>query len=141
MTEHPMTERTMTEKLRYAGFKVLIVDDNKDAASLMSLSVKLLGNEVRVASDGQQGFEISEEFRPEVVLMDIGMPRLNGYEAARLIRQQEWGKHITLIALTGSGQEEDRQKSRQAGFDHHLTKPAEPDALKKLLAAPTKPQT
>lgn len=121
--------------------KVLIVDDNKDAASLLSMSVKLLGNEVRVAGDGQQGLEISAEFQPEVVLMDIRMPKLNGYEAARLIREQEWGKHITLIALTGSGQEEDRKKAHEAGFDHHLTKPAEPAMLKKLLSQVQRPKT
>ena len=113
--------------------RVLVVDDNQAAANMLAMVVKMLGNEVRTAGDGQQAIEVAAEYLPEVVLMDIGMPRLNGYEAARHIRQQSWGGAMLLVALTGWGQEEDRQRTRDAGFDHHLVKPADPATLKSLL--------
>ena len=93
--------------------------------------LQLLGNEAKTAVDG---FEAN--FRPDVIFLDIGMPKLNGYETARQIRQQPWGKHVVLIALTGWGQDEDRRKSQEAGFDSHIVKPIELAALTKLLAAP-----
>ncbi len=113
--------------------KVLIVDDNQDAARLLSLIVKMLGNEVRVAGNGEEALKVAAEFVPEVILMDIGMPRMNGYEAARRIRQEPWGRSMMLVALTGWGQDEDKQKTREAGFDVHLVKPAEPAELQILL--------
>jgi CheY-like chemotaxis protein len=82
-----------------------------------------------------EAVEVAGEFRPDVVLLDIGMPRMNGYEAARKIREQPWGNGTVLVALTGWGQEEDRRRSREAGFDHHMIKPVEPDLLLKLLAS------
>jgi PAS domain S-box-containing protein len=114
--------------------RILVVDDNRDAAETMSLILQLLGNDVRLAYDGWEAVQKAEQFRPKVVLMDIGMPRLNGYEAARRIREQPWGQEMTLVALTGWGQEEDKEKTRTAGFDYHLTKPAEPDVIRELLA-------
>lgn len=114
--------------------RVLIVDDNQAAAKLLGIVVETLGNEVRQASDGQEAVEVAAEFLPHVIVMDLGMPRMNGYEAARFIRQQPWGQEMTLVALTGWGQEEDKQRSREAGFDHHLTKPAEPSLLQKIIA-------
>ncbi|WP_164101015.1 PAS domain S-box protein [Candidatus Laterigemmans baculatus] len=114
--------------------RVLVVDDNKAAADMLALVVKMLGNEVRTASDGQQAVAIAAEYLPEVVLMDLGMPKMNGYEAARHIRQQDWGATMLLVALTGWGQEEDRQRTKAAGFDHHLVKPAEPADLQQLFA-------
>ncbi|HCS52471.1 PAS domain S-box protein [Rubinisphaera sp.] len=114
--------------------RILVVDDNKAAATMLKMVVKLLGNEVRVAHDGKSAIEVASEFLPEVILMDLGMPVMNGYEAARHIREQEWGKEILLVALTGWGQDEDKQRTEQAGFDHHLVKPAEPAALQQLLA-------
>ncbi len=105
---------------------------------MLAMVVKMLGNDVRTAGDGQQAIEIAADYLPEVVLMDIGMPRMNGYEAARHIRGQPWGGAMLLVALTGWGQDEDRQRTRDAGFDHHLVKPADPSTLKSLLqAAPT----
>jgi PAS domain S-box-containing protein len=116
------------------ALRVLVVDDNKDAANMLSLVVKMLGNEVRLAGDGLEAIRVAEEFQPDLMLMDIGMPNMNGYEAARHVRQQAWGSAITLVALTGWGQEEDRRKAKEAGFDHHLVKPADPAELQKLLS-------
>lgn len=114
--------------------RVLVVDDNQAAAEMLSKVVKMLGNEVRIAEDGKQAIEIAESFRPEIILMDLGMPKMNGYEAARHIRQTDWGKDILLIALTGWGQQEDRERTNAAGFDMHLVKPAEPSELQKILS-------
>ena len=113
--------------------RVLIIDDNHDAADVLAMIVGSMGMTTRTAYDGREGLEIAEQFRPDVVLMDIGMPRLNGYEAARAMRALPWGSSTTLVALTGWGQDEDRQRTRDAGFDHHLVKPADPAALRKLL--------
>lgn len=115
--------------------KVLVVDDNEAAASMLSMVVSMLGNEVQIAHDGLQAVEATRVFRPQVVLMDLGMPRMNGFEAAREIRKLDWGQSIVLAALTGWGQEEDRRRSREAGFDHHFVKPAEPAELQRLFAS------
>ncbi len=114
--------------------RVLVVDDNLEGAEMMTMLVELLGNEVREAHDGQEAIEVAETFLPDVVLMDIGMPRMNGNEAARHIRRQSWGKTMKLVALTGWGQEQDRAQTKEAGFDAHLVKPADIDAIKKVLA-------
>ena len=114
--------------------RILVVDDNVDAADSLGMVLELLGNEVRTAHDGEAGVEAAGGFRPDVVLMDIGMPRLNGYEAARRMREQSWGEGLFLVALTGWGQDEDRRRSASAGFDHHLVKPVAPATLAKLLA-------
>jgi CheY-like chemotaxis protein len=114
--------------------RILVVDDSRDSASSMAKVLELLGSEVRTAHDGLEAIQVAEAFRPEVILMDVGMPRLNGYEATRRIRQQPWGLDVRIIALTGWGQEEDRQLSRGAGCDGHLVKPVSLDDLEKLLA-------
>lgn len=114
--------------------RVLVVDDNKAAADMLSMVVKMLGNEVRTAGDGWQAVTVAAEFLPDMVVMDLGMPRMNGYEAARHIRQQTWGEKMMLVALTGWGKEDDRQRTHEAGFDHHLVKPAEPAALQELFS-------
>ena len=98
------------------------------------MMLQLMGNEVRTAHDGLEGVQAAEAFRPDVVLLDIGLPQLNGYEAARRIREQPWGVSIVLIAVTGWGQEEDKRRSKEAGFNFHMVKPVEPAALEKLLA-------
>ncbi|MBL8848565.1 MAG: PAS domain S-box protein, partial [Planctomycetaceae bacterium] len=116
------------------GRKVLIVDDNRDSANTMAMLLNILGNETRTAYDGQQGVDTAAEFRPDVMLLDIGLPKLNGYEACRRIREQSWGADIVLIAVTGWGQDEDRRRSQAAGFDHHLVKPLDPQQLSKLLS-------
>ncbi len=114
--------------------KVLVVDDNQAAADMLAMAIEFMGHEVKVASNGEEGVRLAEDFRPAAVLMDLGMPVLDGWEAARRIRSREWGKTMTLVALTGWGQEEDRKRTMEAGFDHHLVKPAGPDAIRRLLA-------
>jgi PAS domain S-box-containing protein len=114
--------------------RILVVDDNVDAADSLSQLLAMFGHEVRTTHDGEAGLEEAAAFRPDLILMDIGMPRLNGYDAARRIREQPWGKDVILVALTGWGQEEDRRKSQEAGFDAHMTKPVETAAMEKLLA-------
>ena len=96
--------------------------------------LELTGHETQTAYDGLEAVEAAATFRPDVVLCDIGLPKLNGYQAARQIREQPWGKTMVLVALTGWGQDEDRQKSREAGFDGHLVKPVDHAVLMKLLA-------
>ena len=96
--------------------------------------LQIMGNDIRTAHDGQEGVEVAEKFRPDVVLLDIGLPKLNGYEVCRRIREQSWGRSVLLIALTGWGQEDDRRRSHEAGFDHHMVKPVDPQDLMGLLA-------
>jgi signal transduction histidine kinase/ActR/RegA family two-component response regulator len=126
--------------------RVLVVDDNHDSATSLAMILKLLGDEVITAQDGIEALEAAERFRPEVILMDVGMPRLNGLDATRRIREQPWGKALTIIALTGWGQVGDRALSRKAGCDGHLVKPVDLPDLEKLLAElsekrnPTEPQ-
>jgi CheY-like chemotaxis protein len=114
--------------------RVLVADDNEDSAETMAMLLEALGHEVKIAHDGLQAVEQTEAFRPEVVLLDIGMPRVDGYEAARRIRAQAWGRSIVLVALTGWGQDEDRRRSEEAGFDRHLIKPVDIEALQQVLA-------
>jgi CheY-like chemotaxis protein len=113
--------------------RVLIADDNLAALETLSLMIELLGYEVRRARDGAEAVALAETFRPDTVLMDLGMPNVNGYEAARRMREQPWGRRLLLIATTGWGQEEDRRRSREAGFDHHLVKPIDTEVLRDLL--------
>jgi CheY-like chemotaxis protein/two-component sensor histidine kinase len=114
--------------------RILVVDDNRDSAKTMAMLLKVTGHQTQIAYDGLEAVEAAESFRPEVVLLDIGLPKLNGYETAVAIRQQPWGKDMLLVALTGWGQDDDRQKSKDAGFDAHLVKPVEHSVLAKLLA-------
>jgi PAS domain S-box-containing protein len=121
-------------RLLAAGLRVLVVDDNRDAAASLALLLETMGNDVRTAHDGEQAAVVASEFQPDVALLDIGMPKLDGYEAARRIRRESNGRPVRLIALTGYGQEGDRRKSQEAGFDRHLVKPLRPQALLDLLA-------
>lgn len=113
--------------------KVLVVDDNHDSAEMMTTILDLMGNEVMKAHDGVEAVEAAARFRPDVILMDVGMPRLNGHEATKQIRQQETDHHAIIIALTGWGQETDRALSRAAGCDGHLVKPVNLPDLEKML--------
>ncbi len=114
--------------------RILVVDDNRDSATSLAMLLELTGNETTTAYDGLEAVEAAEAFRPDVVLLDIGLPKLNGYGVARKIREQPWGNTVVLVALTGWGQEEDRQKSRDGGFDAHMVKPVDFDDLLKVLA-------
>jgi CheY-like chemotaxis protein len=120
--------------------RVLVADDNADAAESLAMLLSLMGNEVRTAADGLEAVEVAAEFRPDVAVLDIGMPRLDGNAAARRIRAEPWGRGMTLIALTGWGQEDDRRRTAEAGFDLHLTKPVDPSTLDALLARMTRPR-
>ena len=113
--------------------RVLLVDDNRDVARSVARFIRLLGHDIRVAFDGPEAVQIAGEFRPDVVLLDIGLPKQNGYEVAREMRSKPWGDKMTLVAVTGWGRESDRRRSHEAGFDRHLTKPMEPDALEAFL--------
>jgi signal transduction histidine kinase len=113
--------------------RVLIVDDNVSAAKVLSRLVMTLGHQVRSAGDGYEAVAVASEFHPHVVLMDLGMPRMDGYEAASELRRQAWGRDMVLVALTGWGQETDRRRTKEAGFDHHLVKPAGLADLQRLL--------
>lgn len=135
LIESPTAEFVQEEPAaKSEPLRILVVDDNKAAATMLKMVVKMLGNEVLAAHDGQEAIQVAAEFLPDVVLMDLGMPLMNGYEAARYIRKQSWGQDMLLVALTGWGQDEDRERTKVAGFDHHLVKPAEPAALQQLLA-------
>jgi signal transduction histidine kinase len=115
--------------------RILVADDNNDALESLATLLQLSGHEVYTAPNGAMALESAEQHRPEVALLDIGMPKLDGYEVARRIRAQPWGQRITLVALTGWGQDSDRRRSQEAGFDSHLVKPLDLDKLTELLAA------
>ena len=115
-----------------ARLRVLVADDNHDAADTLAAMLRIMGHEVRTAYDGQQAVDAASAYQPDVAVLDIGMPRLNGYDAARSIRARQ--KEVLLLALTGWGQDEDKRRSHEAGFDHHLTKPADLSTLGKILA-------
>jgi CheY-like chemotaxis protein len=127
----PAEASTTTRGQRH---RILAVDDSRDAADSLAMMLQLMGHETCTAYDGEEAVQAAATFRPDVVLLDIGLPKMNGYEAARCLRQQPWGKGLALIALTGWGQEEDKRRALEAGFDYHLTKPVEAAALEKLLA-------
>ena len=114
--------------------RVLVVDDNQDAAQSLALLLEMVGHQVSLAYDGPSAIQAASDFQPDVVLLDIGLPKINGYEVAQKIRQQDTLKDTVLVAVTGYGQEEDRKRSQAAGFDHHLVKPASFDEIETILA-------
>jgi PAS domain S-box-containing protein len=113
--------------------RILVVDDNRDSADSLALLLNLQGHEVKAVYDGLSAVHTAERFAPDVILLDRGLPLLDGIEACRRIREKSWGRNMVIVALTGWGQEEDRRRSREAGFDEHLVKPVSNDALLKLL--------
>jgi PAS domain S-box-containing protein len=122
------------EKHAPTARRVLIADDNRDSADLLGELIHQLGSDVALASDGEEAVEVARAFRPDVAVLDVGMPKMDGYEAARRIRSESGGRRLKLVALTGWGQAEDRRLAREAGFDEHLVKPVELAALEALLA-------
>ncbi len=116
-----------------AALRVLVVEDNKDAADSLAMLLQVWGHQVRLAYDGLSGLKAARSFRPQVVFLDIGLPGLDGYEVARRLRQ-EFASELRLVAMTGYGQEDDRRRAGEAGFDAHLVKPADPALLQRLLA-------
>ena len=116
------------------ALRILVVDDNMDSARTLARLLRLLGHEARMAHDGGEAVETAERYRPELMLLDIGLPVMNGYEVARAIRGRDWGREVAIVALTGWGQEDDRRRSKEAGIDDHLVKPVDPATLEKLLS-------
>ena len=115
--------------------RVLVADDNRDGAEIMALLLQQYGYDVSIAHSGTEALSVAAEAAPDIAILDIGMPGMSGYEVARRIRTEPWGRPMMLIALTGWGQEEDKKKAFEAGFDHHLIKPIDPDALEALMAS------
>ena len=115
--------------------KVLVTDDNEDAAAALALLLTHMGNDVQIAHDGEEALTVAAQFQPDLILMDVGMPRLDGLEATRRLRKTEWGRRAAIVALTGWGQDADKRRSHEAGVDDHLVKPVDPEALEKVLAA------
>jgi DNA-binding response OmpR family regulator len=115
--------------------RILIVDDNRDSAASLAMLLDLAGYETFLAHDGLEAVAAAERFRPDVILLDLGLPKLNGFDAARRIRNEVWGKTMRLIALTGWGQEDDRRRSSESGFDAHIVKPVDLGALMSLLGS------
>ncbi len=131
----PQPSKPIAELIKPTARRILVVDDNSDAASSLAMLLKITGNETHTAHDGLEAVAAARQFHPDVVLLDIGLPKLNGYDACRRMREQPWGKTMVLVALTGWGQDDDRRKSKEAGFNHHMVKPVDYDALMKLLAS------
>jgi two-component system CheB/CheR fusion protein len=121
---------------RSAPLRLLVVDDNRESANSLALLMKLTGHDVRVAYDGPAALELARTFQPQVVLQDLQMPGMSGYEVARCIREQPATRNVLLVALTGCGSDEDRRCCLAAGFDHHLVKPVDWSALQQVLSAP-----
>jgi PAS domain S-box-containing protein len=120
--------------IRPARRRILVVDDNPDSADCLALLLEMKGNDVRTAHDGSEALGAAEAFRPDVIFLDLGMPGLDGHAVCRRLRSQAWGRALPIVALTGWSQEEDRRRSQESGFTHHLVKPAEPAVLDRLLA-------
>jgi CheY-like chemotaxis protein len=129
-----MPQASAREDQPASSRRILVVDDNRDAAASLAMLLQLTGNETQTAFDGPSAIDMAASFKPDVVLLDIGLPGLNGYEVARRMRQEPWGNMVKLVAVTGWGQLEDRQRSKEAGFDAHMVKPVDHDLLAKILA-------
>ena len=127
------TVREQPEPGPTSHHRILVVDDNEDAARTLKTLLEWMGHTVALAHDGQAGVEAFHTFRPELILLDIGLPKLNGYEACRRIREDPASADVVILALTGWGQESDRRRSAEAGFDMHIVKPVDPDELESLL--------
>jgi CheY-like chemotaxis protein len=110
-----------------------VVDDNPDSANSLAMLLRIMGNDTQTAHDGFETLDVAAGFRPDVIMLHIGMPKMDGYETARRIRQETWGKNVVLVAQTGWGQEDDKRQSQEEGFDFHMVKPVDPAALEKLL--------
>ena len=124
-----------SEPTTSVGRRILIVDDNYDGADSLAMLLEEVGHETHQAHDGVEALEVAERVRPDAVLLDIGLPKLNGYEVCRRLRERPWGEELMIVALTGWGQDEDRQRSLEAGFDTHLVKPVDHDVLMRLLTS------
>lgn len=144
LAEHPvkdeMPQVTAPGISQACPRRVLIVDDNSDASETLEMLLQLWGYEVRSVHSGLEALEVAPEYRPEVVLLDIGLPGMSGYDVAQRLREVPGFSDVVLVAVTGYGQDNDRSRSRDAGFDHHLVKPVEPDKLQALIASVSRSQ-
>ena len=138
--EPPSTDKDTADP-NVPSLRVLVVDDSVDTAESLALLLQECGHEVRIVHDGPTALDAALDYRPDVVLLDIGLPKLDGYEVAKRMRQQPALQSVVLIAMTGYGQESDRQHSQEAGFDHHLSKPADFGKLQEILGAIPKSAT
>src|SRR5690606_39135714 len=129
-----MGEPRGNERVRNRKRRILVADDNADAAASLALLLEMQGHETRTAADGRQAVELASTFQPDIIFMDVGMPQLDGLEATRQIRAQPWGKSMLIVALTGWGQAEDRNQTRQVGMDLHLVKPISLEGIAAVLA-------
>jgi PAS domain S-box-containing protein len=118
-----------------ANRRILVVDDNHDGADSLAMLLGFLGHDVRTAYDGEEAVAAAEEFRPQIILLDVEMPKLNGYEACRRIRQRPWARNVVVVACTGWGQDEDRRRAREAGFNHHIVKPVDTGVLQTVISS------
>jgi DNA-binding response OmpR family regulator len=132
MEPHPVQTASGDTALR--RFRILVVDDNHDSALSLAMLLTIMGHETRTAHDGETALTAAADFSPDVVLLDIGLPKMNGYEVAQRIREKPWGTRMFLIAVTGWGQAEDRVRSAEVGLNMHMVKPVEPSALQAVLA-------
>jgi len=134
-SDGPSDKKGMSLKTNEAyKSRILVVDDNQDSATSLAAMFEMLDHDARAVFDGVAAMETAASFRPDVVLLDIGLPKMNGLAVARKIREQSWGQTMFLIAVTGWGDEEHRRQSAEAGFDLHLVKPVDPTALENVLA-------
>lgn len=115
--------------------RVLVADDDHDVARSLEALLRLSGHDVLIAFDGSEALDLAMRYRPEVCLVDLSMPKLDGYGLARRIRAEPWGAGTTLVAITGRGRPEDLRQTMQAGFDHHLTKPLDPDVIESIVVS------
>lgn len=125
-------QRPRNSATSVSKWRILVVDDNRDGASSLAMLLTVMGHDTRIAHDGVEGVELAEAFRPDLIVLDIGLPKMNGLDACRRIRERPWAKNVVIVAATGWGQEEDRRRSEAADFDHHLVKPIDAAALEKL---------
>ena len=129
----PAAEKAVAAAPRAARHRILVVDDNADSAESLALLLEFWEHEVKTAADGPAALALAPQFRPDVVILDIGLPRMNGYQVARELRELPGLARTMLVALSGYGQDEDRKMSQEAGFAHHLMKPVDPDDLAAVL--------
>ncbi len=133
LTQKPDTKLQVDKPSPPRPLRVLVVDDNPDVANTLSLLLRTLGHQVCTAYDGPEGLRLAETFRPEAILLDIRLPGMDGYEVARRLRRREEFRQVLLVAVTGLATADDRRQALEAGFDHHLPKPFEPDDLRRVL--------
>ena len=133
-----MSDRVVSQPARpVSRLRLLVVDDNVDAAEALSQLLKQSGHEVRLATDGPAALDTVAQAAPDVIFLDIGMPGMSGYDVARALREMPRGEEFVIVAVTGWGTAEDKSKAKAAGFDHHLTKPADFDAVEQILESVT----